>query len=63
MQGYEVKFNVYADSQEQADDAARAIKDFIGESARQGIAVTADRLTSAVKKWGSNPFVRNYFKR
>jgi len=63
MKGYEIKFNVYADTQAQADEAARAIKDFIGESARQGIAVTAARLTEAVKKWGNNPFVKNYFKR
>lgn len=63
MQGYEIKFNVYAASQAEADAASRAIKDFIGQNARQGIAVTAERLTTAVKKWGSNPLVKNYFKR
>ena len=63
MGGYEVKFRVYANSQSEADEASRAIKDFIGENARQGIAVTADRLTAAVKKWGGNPLVRNFFKR
>lgn len=63
MGGYEVRFNVYAETQAQADETARAIKDFIGDSARQGIAVTATRLTEAVRRWGGNPLVRNYFKR
>lgn len=63
MGGYEVRFNIYAETQAEADEAARAIKDFIGDSARQGIAVTARRLTDAVRKWGTHPLVRNYFKR
>ena len=63
MVGYEVRFNVYAETQAEADEAARAIKDFIGENARQGVAVTARRLTEAVRKWGANPLVRNFFKR
>ena len=63
MDGYEIRFKVYAESQAEADEAARAIKAFIGDNARQGVAVTARRLTEAVSRWGSNPFVRNYFKR
>ena len=63
MGGYEIRFNIYAETQAEADEASRAIKQFIGDNARQGVAVTARRLTDAVKKWGSTPFVRNYFKR
>ena len=63
MQGYEIRFNVYAETQAEADEAARAIKQFIGDNARQGIAVTAQRLSAAVRKWGTHPLVRNYFKR
>lgn len=62
MSGYEVKFNVYANSQEEADRASEAIKAFISENARLGIAVTADKITKAVSKFGSNPFVTNYLK-
>lgn len=62
MQGYEVRFNVYADTQAEADEATRAIKDFIAANASQGVAVTARRLAEAVRKWGSNPIVKNYFK-
>lgn len=62
MGGYEVKFNVYANSQEEADAASAAIKAFISEKARAGVAVTATKLTQAVEKWKDNYFVTNYFR-
>lgn len=66
MRGYEVRFNIYAESQEEADAVSQAIKGFINESARQGIAVTATKITDAVARWGGNPFIKNritnYFK-
>lgn len=62
MQGFEVKFNVYANSQTEADEATRAIKGFISGLAQKGVAVTAERLVSAVTKWKDNYFVINYFK-
>lgn len=66
MGGYEVKFNIYAESQEQADAVSKAIIAFISENARKGIAVTAAKVTEAVKRWGDNPMIRNritnYFK-
>ena len=66
MQGYEVKFNIYAKSQEEADAVSQAFKDIISENARMGVAVTASRITEAVRRWGGNPFLRskitNYFR-
>jgi len=62
MQGYEVRFYVYADSQEEADQAGRAVGSFVNDMARKGLAVTARKLTDAVQRWGSNVFVQNYFK-
>lgn len=62
MQGFEVKFNVYANSQTEADDAANAIKGFISQLAQKGIAVSAQRLVEAISKWKDNYFVINYFK-
>ena len=63
MQGFEVKFNVYANSREEADAATAAIKAFISEKAGQGIAVTAARLTEAVNRYKDNYFVTQYFSR
>lgn len=66
MQGYEVRFNIFAESQEEADAVSMVFKDFVNENARRGVAVTAAKITSAVRRWGSNPFIRerlnNYFK-
>ena len=62
MQGYEVKFNVYADSQEEADFASALIKQFITEQAQKGVAVTANKIAEAVEKWKGNHFVRSFFK-
>lgn len=62
MRGYELKFNVYAQSQEEADTATSAIKAYISSLASRGIAVTAARITTAVERWKDNHFVANYFK-
>ena len=62
MQGFEVKFNVYATSQEEADAATSSIKGFINEMAGKGIAVTANKIAMAVSRWKDNVFVTNYFK-
>ena len=62
MQGYEVKFNVYAESQEEADFASSLIKGFITELAQKGIPVTARKISEAVNKWKGNYFITNYFK-
>ena len=66
MGGYEVKFNIYAESQAEADALSRAIIDFISVNAKNGIAVNASRCLQAVSRWGNNPFIKNritnYFK-
>ena len=62
MSGYEIRFNVYAESQEEADRTTAAIKAFISEKARQGIAVTANKLSDAIGRFKDNYFVTNYFK-
>ena len=62
MQGFEIKFNVYAETQAEADLASEAIKQFISSMAQKGIAVTANKLTDGIRKWKDNYFVTNYFK-
>lgn len=63
MQGYSIQFKVFANSQQEADSAGRAIALFVDSMAQQGIAVTASKLTAAVQNWGDNIMVKNYFKR
>ena len=62
MSGYEVKFNIYANSQQEADAVSMAFGKFVDERAREGVAVSASKLLSIVSKWGSNPIIKNYFK-
>lgn len=63
MQGYKIQFNAYANSQEEADKASKAIADFVDQMARQGVAVTADKMAEAVSVWGNNIMVKNYFSK
>ena len=62
MEGHEIRFNVYADTQEEADFASSLIKQFITDLARKGIAVTANRIAEAVNKWKDSFIVTNFFK-
>ena len=62
MKGYEIKFNVYADTKKEADDAAAEIRKFIDSLGQQGRAVTANKIAAAVRKYGNNIFVTNYFR-
>lgn len=59
MQGYEVKFNIFAESQEEADAVAQHFKDLVNEYARSGIAVSAAKIQEAFRRWGNNPLVRS----
>lgn len=60
MKGFEVKFNIYANSQEEADKASQTIKDFIAENAKNQVAITANKVSKAIKNWKSNVFVKNH---
>ena len=59
MNGYEIKFNIYADSPEEVEAARMSIVSFINQHAQHGRAVTARKLTEAVSRWDKNPFVRS----
>ena len=59
MQGFEVKFNIYAESQEEADAVSNFLREFVNDHSRRGIAVTAAKLQEAFRHWGDSPLVRN----
>ena len=59
MKGYEIKFHIYADSEEEAVRAERAIKMFINQHAQAGRAVTGQKIADALPRWESNTIVRN----
>ena len=58
MQGFEIKFKLYAETQEEVDEAARVIQSFVNEHAKDGRAVTAKKLSEANPKWEENFLVK-----
>ena len=62
MKGYKIEFNIYAESQQEADQAADAIKQFISAQAQKGRAVTAKKISDAMSRLSNNFFVKKYFK-
>ncbi len=59
MKGYEVKFNIYAEDEQEATVARNAIVEFINAHARQGRAVTGRKIADAVSRWDKNPFIKS----
>lgn len=66
MQGYPITLNIYADNEQEADDARNALITFISQHAQQGRAVTGKKIAAAVSNWDKNPLIKsqiiNYFK-
>jgi hypothetical protein len=63
---YPISFEIYARSPQEAEDARMAIIAFIGIHARQGRAVTGEKIAKAISNWEKNPIVKSkiieYFK-
>ena len=59
MQGFELKFNVYANNEAEVEEARKAIVGFINQHALAGRAVSATKIADAVSKWDKNPFVKS----
>ena len=59
LQGFPITFNIYAESQQEAEEARMALIAFIGQHAREGRAVTGRKIAQAVARWDSNPIVRS----
>jgi hypothetical protein len=66
LRGFPIHFNIYAESEEEAEACRAAIIRFIGLHASQCRAVTARKVAQAVNNWDKNPIVKNrviqYFK-
>jgi hypothetical protein len=59
LQGYEIRFNIYAESEQEATVARNAIVEFINDHARHGRAVTGRKIAEAVSRWDKNPFIKS----
>lgn len=59
MKGYNIQFQIYADSELEAEQARRAIVAFIADLANCGRAVTGNKISEALPRWKDDVFVRN----
>ncbi len=59
MKLYNVIIPVYADSEQQAQEASDSMLQLVTEIKSQGRALTADKLKEAVQKWNKDSWVRN----
>jgi len=60
MQAFKVEsFNIWAESQQEADDMRKALIGFIEEHGKQGRYVTAAKITDAISHWKDNALIRN----
>lgn len=58
----QVTFYVYADDDAQVQALQHALNGFVREMYNKGRLVTASGLSQALRKFGGNPLVANYFK-
>ena len=52
-----ITFNIYANSDEEAERGRKAIVQFINIMGQHGAMVSGDKLAEAVSKLGENPFI------
>lgn len=63
----QISFNIYANSEEEAENGRKAIINFINILGQHGAMVSGNKLTEAVKMLNASPFITSqiirFFKR
>lgn len=59
LKGYPITFNIYAESEYEAERGRQAIISFINIMRQQNAPVSGNKLVAAVGKLNSSPFVVN----
>lgn len=57
MQAFEMKLFIYAETEQDVEECRKAVHAFIEENRKEGRAVTASKLTTALGRWKSNMFL------
>lgn len=58
LTGFPISFNIYAENEQEVEECRKAIISFIGLHASQCRAVTAQKVTNALKNWDKNFLVK-----
>ena len=59
MKVFPITIHIYAEDEQEAERARRALGAFVDDLGQMGLMVTGDRLATAVPKWKDNAIVRN----
>jgi hypothetical protein len=62
MKPYKVEIYLYAENEQEVQEATQAAYDFVKNNYNNGVLVTARKVTDIIRKWGNNPLVRNFIK-
>ena len=54
-----IEFNIFANSELEAEELTRLIKDFINKQCVEGRKISASKLIDAINKWQNKPFIIN----
>ena len=65
-QVFPISINIYADSEQEAQSAQKALGQFVNDLGHLGIAVTGRKIADVVPRWDKNDFIKsriiNHFK-
>lgn len=59
MKAFDIKFQVYADNETEVEELRQSVIWFINEHRKAGRAVTAQKLSTAIRSWDKNVIVKN----
>ena len=60
LKGFPIQFNIYAENEQEVEEARMAVVAFIGYHASQCRAVTARKVAKALADWDKNILIRNH---
>ena len=59
LQGFPIQFEIYAHNEQEVEVLRFVITEFIRIHAEQGRAVSATKVTEALRDWDKNPIIKN----
>lgn len=59
MNVYNITVPIYAESEQEAQMAQKALFDFVNGYREKNVAVTGNKVASALKRLESNPFIKS----
>lgn len=59
MNVYNITVPIYAESEQEAQEAQKALFDFVNRYREKNVAVTGNKIAAALKNLGSNPFIKS----